>query len=121
MLQTLERRRKYVGVILSDKHTLNTHRISKVKKVNKLWQKLSEQDNAEFKNYVYLREKEACNNKSRIIVQIIFQTLSSIFVSRNLLKKQLAPMLINVRKIFNCKVSFQMLLSKDLLIVAKEL
>ena len=41
----------------------NTHRISKVKKVNKLWQKLSEQHNIKFKNYVYLREKEAYNNK----------------------------------------------------------
>ena len=39
------------------------HKISKSKKVNNLWQKLSEQQNMKFINYVYLREKEAYNNK----------------------------------------------------------
>ena len=39
------------------------HRLSKSKKVNKLWQKLWEQQNMKFINYVYLRKKETYNNK----------------------------------------------------------
>ena len=40
----------------------------KQKKVNKLWQKLSQQHNVKFKNYVYLREKEAYSNKWNVLV-----------------------------------------------------
>ena len=58
--------------------------------------------------------------QAQIIMYMIFQVLSLIFVSRNILKKQLVHMLIHVRKIFSCKASFQIPLSKCLLIVAKE-
>ena len=47
-------------------------------------------------------------DQARIFVGLItFQTPSSVFASRNLLKKELPPMLIHVCKIFNCKVSFK--------------
>ena len=39
------------------------HRISIGKRVNKFWQKLFDQHKIEFKNQVYLREKEKYNNK----------------------------------------------------------
>ena len=40
-----------------------TQNMKSKKKVNKLWQKLWEQHNVKFKNYFYLREKEAYKNK----------------------------------------------------------
>ena len=39
----------------------NIHKISKDKKMNKLWRKLFDQHKVEFKIYVYLREKEEYN------------------------------------------------------------
>ena len=40
-----------------------TPKYTESKKVSKLWQKLSEQQDIKFLNQVYLREKEAYNNK----------------------------------------------------------
>ena len=56
---------------------------------------------------------------------IIFHALSSIFVYREGIKKEftrkkeLTPMMIHDRKIFNCKVSLSIV--KSLVIVAKEI
>ena len=38
-------------------------------RINKLWQKVSEQHNVKFKISVYLREEEACNNKLNVLAQ----------------------------------------------------
>ena len=56
------------------------HKISKSKKVNNLWQKLSEQQNMKFINYVYLREKEAYNNKWNIFLQCASKRRLGLFV-----------------------------------------
>ena len=45
------------------------HRISRGTKVNKLWQKLFNQHQVEFKNQACLRERQAYNNKSNDFVQ----------------------------------------------------
>ena len=44
-------------------------RISKDRKVNKLWQELFDQHQLKFKNQACLREREAYNNKSNVLVQ----------------------------------------------------
>ena len=86
-----------------------------------------------------MREKEAYNNKRNIVYfgVMIFNVwgVPFFFVSDNfegtfvdfcfmmfteVLMEELAPILVHVRKIFNCRVSFKMLLSMYLSIIEKE-
>ena len=59
-------------------HWMNSkiHRISKGKKVNKLWRKLFDQHKVEFKSYVSLREKK----KNSIISEMLFIKQAQTFV-----------------------------------------
>ena len=45
------------------------HRISKGRKVNKVWHKLFDQNQVKFYNQACLREREAYNNKSNVLLQ----------------------------------------------------
>ena len=57
----------------------------------------------------------ATDNFQGTFVDFCFMMLTEI------LMKELAPILIHIRKIFNCRVSFKMLLPMYLAIVEKEL
>ena len=45
------------------------HRIPKDKKVNKFWRESFDQHSVKFENQACLREREAYNNKSNVLVQ----------------------------------------------------
>ena len=45
------------------------HRVLKAKKVNKLWRKLFDQYQDKFKKQACVREREAYNNKSNVLMQ----------------------------------------------------
>ena len=115
----------------------NNNWYSKGKQKNKLWRQLSDtlintklnlktRFVWEKKNLIKISGAILFEVQARVFVQLItFQAISSIFIyfmmSSQVLMKQLTCTLIHVRKIFNCRVSFKMLLSMCLMIFEKEL